>query len=278
MIGYNEVLYLNIMSEDYKKIANDARKKVLQMAHLGQTSHIGSNFSCMDIMAVLFSKLNLDKDLEKDRDRFVLSKGWVAASLYYFLAEKGIIPKEDLEEFGKEGSKYIGLSEPEVRGGEGAGGGMGDGLPIALGMALAARRGGESWKTYVLMSDGELDCGTTWECAALAPHQELHNLILSVDCNGFQAMGTKKEVLDMEPLADKWRAFNWDVVEIDGHDYTQIEDALSRIGTAGKPLMIIARTTKGKGVSFFEGKLEWHYKTIDEENYQKALKELTSNN
>src|SRR3989344_5032971 len=111
MIGYNEVLYLNIMSEDYKKIANDARKKVLQMAHLGQTSHIGSNFSCMDIMAVLFSKLNLDKDLEKDRDRFVLSKGWVAASLYYFLAEKGIIPKEDLEEFGKEGSKYIGLAE-----------------------------------------------------------------------------------------------------------------------------------------------------------------------
>jgi len=264
--------------KDYKKIANEARKKVLEMIHKGQTSHVGSNFSCMDIMAVLFSKLNLDKDLKPDRDRFVLSKGWVAAALYYFLSEKGIISKEDLEEFGKEGSKYIGLSEPEVRGVEVAGGAMGHGAPIALGMALAAKRSKESWKTFVLMSDGELDCGTTWECALLAAQQKLDNLAVIVDYNGFQAMGTKKEVLDMEPLADKWRAFNWDVVEIDGHDYTQIEDALSRIGTAGKPLMIIARTTKGKGVSFFEGKLEWHYKTIDEENYQKALKELTSNN
>ena len=172
----------------------------------------------------------------------------------------------------------MGLSEPEVRGVEVAGGAMGHGAPIALGMALAAKRSKESWKTFVLMSDGELDCGTTWECALLAAQQKLDNLAVIVDYNGFQAMGTKKEVLDMEPLADKWRAFNWDVVEIDGHDYTQIEDALSRIGTAGKPLMIIARTTKGKGVSFFEGKLEWHYKTIDEENYQKALKELTSNN
>ena len=248
------------------------------MIHRGQTSHIGSNFSSMDIMAVLFSKLNLDKDLKADRDRFVLSKGWVAAALYYFLSEKGIIPKEDLEEFGKEGSKYIGLSEPEVRGVEVAGGAMGHGLPIALGMALASKRGGESWKTYVLMSDGELDCGTTWECALLAAHQKLNNLMVIVDCNGFQAMGTKKEVLDMEPLADKWRAFNWEVVEIDGHDYGQIESALNRMGTSEKPLMVIAKTTKGKGVSFFEGKLEWHYKTIDEENYQKALAELNKSN
>jgi len=260
--------------EDYKKIANDARKEILKMVHLGQTSHIGSNFSCIDIMTVLFSKLNLDKNVKLDRDRFVLSKGWVASALYYFLAQKGIIPKEDLEQFGKEGSKYIGLSEPDVRGVEVAGGAMGHGLPIALGMALAAKRGNESWKTYVLMSDGELDCGTTWECALLAAQQKLDNLAVIVDCNGFQAMGTKKEVLDMEPLADKWRAFNWDVVEIDGHDYSQIENALDQIGAAGKPLMIIAKTIKGKGVSFFEGKLEWHYKTIDQEHYQKALIEL----
>ncbi len=261
--------------QDYQKIANDARKKVLEMVCKGQTSHIGSNFSAIDIMTVLFSKLNLDKDLKPDRDRFVLSKGWVASALYYFLAEKGIIPKEDLEEFGKEGSKYIGLSEPEVRGVEVAGGAMGHGLPIALGMALAAKRGKEFWKTYVLMSDGELDCGTTWECALLAAQQKLDNLVVIVDYNGFQAMGAKKEVIDMEPLADKWRAFNWDVVEIDGHDYEQIEHALEHVGAKGMPLMIIAKTTKGKGVSFFEGKLEWHYKTIDEENYQKALTELS---
>ncbi|OGZ63815.1 MAG: hypothetical protein A3A98_00820 [Candidatus Staskawiczbacteria bacterium RIFCSPLOWO2_01_FULL_40_39] len=262
----------------YKKIANDARKKVLEMIHNGQTSHIGSNFSAIDIMAVLFSKLNLDKDLKPNRDRFVLSKGWVAAALYYFLSEKGIIPKEDLEEFGKEGSKYIGLSEPAVRGVEAAGGAMGHGLPIALGMALAAKRGGESWKTYVLMSDGELDCGTTWECALLAAHQKLNNLTVIVDSNGFQAMGTKQEVLDVEPLPEKWRAFNWDVVEIDGHNYREISDALDRAGTGEKPLMIIARTLKGRGVSFFEGKLEWHYKTIDAENYQKALIELNTLN
>ena len=260
--------------QNYQKIATDARKKVLEMIHHGQTSHIGSNFSSVDLMAVLFSKLHLDKDLKPDRDRFVLSKGWVAASLYYFLAEKGIIPKEDLEEFGKEGSKYIGLSEPEVRGVEMSGGAMGHGLPIALGMALAAKRGQESWKTYVLMSDGELDCGTTWECALLAAQQKLNNLTVMIDCNGFQAMGTKKEVLDMEPLADKWQAFNWDVVEIDGHDYNQISSALDKAGKGKKPLMIIAKTTKGKGVSFFEGKLEWHYKTIDQEHYKNALEEL----
>ncbi len=266
---------LLIQMENYKKIANDARKKVLQMIHFGQTSHVGSNFSCLDIMAVLFSKLNLDKDLKPDRDRFVLSKGWVAASLYYFLAQKGIIPTEDLEEFGKEGSKYIGLAEPEVRGVEISSGAMGHGLPIALGMALAAKRSQESWKTYVLMSDGELDCGTTWECALLAAQQKLDNLTVIVDYNGFQAMGTKQEVLDMEPLAEKWRAFNWDVIEIDGHDYGQIESALDK--KHDRPLMIIAKTKKGAGVSFFEGKLEWHYKTIDQENYQKALTELNAN-
>lgn len=264
---------------DYKKIANDARKKVLEMIHKGQTSHIGSNFSCIDILAVLFSKLNLDKDLKPDRDRFVLSKGWVAAAMYYFLSEKGIIPKEDLELFGKDGSKYIGLSEPEVRGVEVAGGAMGHGLPIAVGMALASQRAGHppagGWKTYVLMSDGELDCGTTWECALLAPHQKLNNLTVIIDCNGFQAMGTKKEVLDMEPLADKWKAFNWDVAEIDGHDYKQIDQALDRAGKTEKPLVIIARTIKGSGggtkCTLFENKLEWHYKNVDAQTYKQAL-------
>lgn len=260
---------------DYAYIANEARKKVLEMVHKGQTSHIGSNFSAIDIMAILFSKLHLDKDLKPDRDRFVLSKGWVAAALYYFLSEKGVIPREDLEEFGKEGSKYIGLAEPHVRGVEVSGGAMGHGLPIALGMAIAAQRGGESWKTYVLMSDGELDCGTTWECALLAAHQQLGNLTVIVDNNGFQAMGTTKEVLDVEPLAEKWKAFHWEVVEIDGHNYEHIEKALDKAGTTRRPLMIIARTTKGSGgqtaCNIFENKLEWHYKNVDKETYDRAL-------
>ena len=262
--------------EDYKKIANNARKKVLEMIHLAGTSHIGSNFSCMDVLAVLFSKLNLDKNLKEDRDRFILSKGWAAASLYYFLSEKGVIPKEDLETYCRADSKYIGLAEPDVRGVEVAGGAMGHGLPMGLGMALGAKLSGEKWQTYVLMSDGELDCGTTWECAALAPQHALNNLTVIVDCNDFQAMGETKAVLNIEPLADKWKAFNWDVVEINGHDYKQIEDAINASfkETRKKPLVIIARTIKGKGVSFFERKLEWHYKNIDQENYIKALTEL----
>ena len=262
--------------EDYKNIANEARKKTLEMIHLAGTSHIGSNFSCIDILAVLFSKLNLDKDLRDDRDRFILSKGWAAASLYHFLSEKGVIPKEDLKTYCQPGSKYIGLAEPDVRGVEVAGGSMGHGLPVALGMALGAKLSEEKWKTYVLMSDGELDCGTTWECAALAPQHELNNLTVIIDCNSFQAMGMTKEVLNMEPLADKWKAFNWDVIEIDGHDYGQIDKALDATSRykSKKPLVIIARTTKGKGVSFFEGKLEWHYKNVDNENYIKALNEL----
>ena len=264
--------------EDYKKIANDARKKVLEMIHLAGTSHIGSNFSCIDVMAVLFSKLNLDKDLKEDRDRFILSKGWAAASLFYFLSEKGIIPKEDLATYCQPGSKYIGLAEPDIRGVEAAGGSMGHGLPIGLGMALGAKLSDAKWKTVVLMSDGELDCGTTWECAALAPQHELNNLTVIIDCNSFQAMGKTAEVLNMEPLADKWKAFNWEVLEIDGHNYKQIEKGIdySFSEKRKKPLVIITRTTKGKGVSFFEGKLEWHYKNVDQENYDKALAELNN--
>ncbi|MFA6190259.1 MAG: transketolase [Candidatus Staskawiczbacteria bacterium] len=262
--------------KDYKKIANDARKKVLEMVHLSGASHIGSNFSCIDVLSVLFSKLNIDKNLSKDRDRFLLSKGWAAASLYYFLSKKGVIPKEDLETYARPGSKYIGLAEPDIRGVEVAGGAMGHGLPIALGMALAAKLSEEKWKTYVLMSDGELDCGTTWESAALAAQHKLNNLTVIVDCNNFQAMGATKEVLNMEPLVDKWKAFNWDVIEINGHDYKEIEKAINYSFSSArkKPLVIIARTVKGKGVSFFEKKLEWHYKNIDKENYIKALKEL----
>ena len=259
--------------EDYKKLASECRKVVLKMVHLAGTSHIGSNFSCIDVLVVLFSKLNIDKNLKENRDRFILSKGWAAASLYYFLAEKGIIPKEDLETYCIGDSKYIGLAEPGIRGVEVAGGAMGHGTPMALGMALGAKLAGESWKTYVLMSDGELDCGTTWESAALAAHHKLSNLTLIIDVNGFQAMGKKNEVLNMHPLVDKFRSFNWEVIEIDGHDYQQIEWALET-PRKDKPVVIIANTIKGKGVSFFEGKLEWHYKNVNDEDYSKALKEL----
>ncbi len=262
-------------SSAYKKKATDARKKVIEMVYKAQTSHIGSNLSSIDILTVLYMGVvqNLDKDLRQDRDRVIASKGWIAASMYYFLAEKGIIPKEDLETYCKPGSKYIGLAEPYVKGIEAAGGAMGHGLPMGTGMAFGAKRAGETWHTYMLMSDGEMDCGTTWECALIAAHHRLDNLTVIVDYNKWQAIGRTNEILNLEPLGDKWKAFGWEVLEIDGHDYEQIETALKH-PTKDKPFVIIAHTVKGKGVSEMEDKIEWHYRNIPADVYQRAMEEL----
>lgn len=262
--------------ENYKEIAQEARKTVLRLIYQAQTSHIGSNFSCLDILTVLYSIANIDKDLKEDRDRIVISKGWVAASVYYFLAKKGIIPKEDLETYCKNGSKYIGLVEPDVRGVEAAGGSMGFGLPFGVGFALAKKIKKEKGKAFVLMSDGEMQIGTTWESALIAAHHKLDNLVVIVDFNGLQAMGKVKDILNIEPLKDKWKAFGWEVREIDGHNFEEIEKAL--VGhQEGKPIVIIARTVKGRGVSFMEGENIWHYKSPSDGEYQRALKELESN-
>lgn len=263
------------MVENYKKTALEARKKVLEMIYRAQTSHIGSNFSSIDVLTVLYSIADIDKDLKEDRDRIVVSKGWVAASVYFFLAEKGIIPKGDLETYCKEGSKYIGLVEPSVRGVEAAGGSMGFGLPFGIGFALAKKIKKEKGRVFVLMSDGEMDCGTTWESALIGAHHELDNLVVVVDFNGLQAMGKVKEILNIEPLKDKWQAFGWEVREIDGHNFKEIEKFLLE-PVSQKPVVIIARTIKGKGVSFMEGNNTYHYKAPSDEEYQKALKELNA--
>lgn len=261
--------------QNYKKIANEARKTVLRLIYQAQTSHIGSNFSCVDILSVLYNIADIDKDLKEDRDRIVISKGWVAASIYYFLSEKGIIPKEDLESYCKDDSKYIGLVEPSVRGVEAAGGSMGFGLPFGVGFALAKKVKKEKGKAFVLMSDGEMDCGTSWESALIASHHKLDNLFVMVDFNGLQAMGKVKEILNVEPLKDKWQAFGWEVREIDGHNFEEIKESLS--SPSEKPVIIIAKTIKGKGVSFMEGNNLYHYKAPSDEEYQKALEELESN-
>jgi len=192
--------------------------------------------------------------------------------MYVFLSRKGIIPEEDLKSFCKDGSKYIGLAEPNIRGVEAAGGSMGFGLPFGIGFALAKKIKKEKGKTFVLMSDGEMDCGTTWESALIATHNKLDNLFVIVDTNGFQAMGKTKEILNIEPLKDKWEAFGWEVREIDGHNFEEIEKALT--SSSEKPVMIIAKTIKGKGISPMEGNNIWHYKAPSEEEYKKALEEL----
>ncbi len=263
--------------KEYKKIAQDARKTVLETIYRAQTSHIGSNFSALDILTVIYSIANTDKDLKQDRDRIVISKGWIAASIYYFLIKKGIIPEQALEEYCKDGSDYIGLVEPNVRGVEAAGGSMGFGLPFGVGFALAKKIKKEKGRVFVLMSDGEMDIGTTWESAMIAAHQKLDNLTVVVDYNKFQAMGKTNEILNIEPLIDKWKAFNWRTEEINGHNFKEIHNSLEYKENQKLPKVIIAHTIKGKGVSFMEGNNVYHYANITKQEYFKALKEIELN-
>ena len=244
----------------------------MELIFKAQTSHIGSLMSCADIMAVLFEKIDLNKD------KFVLSAGWKACLLYFHLWRKGRITEEELNSYCQPGSKFIGLAEPIIPEIPAAGGSMGFGLPFGVGFALSKKIKKEEGKIYVLMSDGEMDCGTTWESVLIAAHHKLDNLVVIVDFNGLQAMGRVKDILNIEPLKDKWQAFGWEVREIDGHNFKEIEKALAESAPEeGKPRVIIARTIKGKGVSFMEGNNLYHYKAPSDEEYQKALKELESN-
>lgn len=255
-----------MMKENYATIAQGSRKKCLELVYKAQTSHIGSLFSCADIMAVLFEKIDLNKD------RFILSAGWKACMLYYHLWRKGRITEEELNSYCQEGSKFIGLAEPIIPEIPIAGGSMGLSFPGAIGIALAKKLKGEEGKVYVLMSDGEMQIGTTWESALIASHHKLDNLVVMVDNNGFQAMGSTKDILDIPRLRAIWKNIGWICGEIDGHDYRSIEGFLNRI--KGFPTCMIANTTKGKGVSFMENNNLYHYKQLSEEEYRSALKEL----
>lgn len=255
--------YMEIL---YKEQAQKARSKVLEMLYESQMSHAGSNLSCIDLLTVLFAKTDLAKE------KIIFSKGWAAAAAYYFLAQKGVIPEADLDTYCKPDSKLIGLVEPGVPGIHFAGGSMSMGIAAGIGFALAKRLHKEQGNIYVLESDGAMDGGITWESALIAAHQKLGNLVVLLDANGLQAMGKNEDVLNLEPLVDKWKSFNWDVTEIDGHDYAQIEKALT--GSHSKPHIIIARTTKGKGVSFMENQNLYHYKKLSQDEYEKAQQEL----
>ena len=252
----------------YQKKALEARRKVLEMVHVAGTSHIASNFSVIDIATVLYENL-------KEEDRVVWSKGWASASIYYFLAQQGKIPKEDLDKFAKEEDgeiKYLGLAETTVNGVLANGGSVGHGLSIATGIALAKKRAGEKGNVYCIMSDGELNEGSVWEAIMFAAHHKLDNLVAIIDVNKWQAMGKTSEVMNLEPLEKRWEAFGWWPRRIDGHNHKEIETAISVPNF--RPTVIIADTIKGKGVSFFEDHLLYHYKHVDKDDYEKALKEL----
>ena len=257
---------------DYQTISKKIRKTVLLMIHKAQTSHISSNFGCIDLLTVLY--LN-----KKPEDEIIISKGWVAATIYALLAETGVIPKKDLKRYCKPNeTKYIGLAEP-MEGIKCAGGSMQIGVGMAVGCALAKKLKGEKGKVYVVESDGGMNGGIIWESLAIASHHRLNNLILITELNGLQAMGKTEEILNMNPLDEKLKAFGCEVRKVDGNNHDSIERALSYpVLYKDKPIAIIAKTIKGKGVSFFEADNKWHYLHVDKNDYKLAMEELNASN
>jgi len=264
--------------ETCRSLAKRIRAHALRMTCRAKSSHIGSSLSIADLLAVLYSEvLRIDPTRPDwpDRDRFILSKGHAAAAVYAALAESGFFPLEWLDTFYTDGSRLAGHVTYSVPGIEASTGSLGHGLSIGCGMALAGKRDNQPYRVFALLSDGECDEGSTWESALFAPHHQLDNLIAIVDYNKIQSFGDVKDVLDLEPLAEKWQAFGWAAREIDGHDVGQIEDALRNVPfKPGRPSCIVAHTVKGKGVSFMEGKLAWHYQPPSDDELRRALAEL----
>jgi len=264
-----------------KNKAREIRKNIIKMLGEAGSGHPGGSLSSADIVAVLyFHELRLDPNRPDwpDRDRFVLSKGHAAPVLYAALAERGFFPVEELMTLRKLDSRLQG--HPDMRklpGVEMSTGSLGQGLSAANGMALAARLDHKNYRVYALLGDGELDEGMVWEAAMASAHYKLDNLTAFVDHNGLQIDGPITEVMSPEPVADKWRAFGWHVLNIDGHDIKQIIDALNEAKTVkGKPTMIIAETVKGKGVSFMENQVGWHGVAPKPGEVERALAELDS--
>ncbi len=259
--------------------ANQLRKDILTMIARAGSGHPGGSLSIVDILAVLYYKvmrLRPQEPLWPERDRFVLSKGHACPALYAVLADKGFFPREYLARLRQLGSPLQG--HPDMRktpGVDFSTGSLGQGLSAANGMALAARLQEASWRVYVVLGDGEIQEGQVWEAAMSAAHYGLSNLTAFLDYNGLQIDGTVREIMCPEPLAEKWRAFGWHVLEIDGHDHAAILEAVRRSQLENhRPSMIIARTIKGKGVSFMEDQVSWHGKAPSEELLQNALREL----
>lgn len=264
---------------DTAALARRIRLDVVRMTNRGKSSHVGSALSIADIVAALYgAALDVDpaNPLKPDRDRFLLSKGHAGAAVYAALAETGFFDAALLEQHYQNGSIFSGhVSHKGVPGVELSTGALGHGLNVATGMALAAKRAGERWRAFALLSDGECDEGSTWEAAMFAAHHKLDNLIAVVDYNKLQSLAHVDETLALEPFADKWRAFGWSIEEVDGHDHARLLAAFERLPfTPELPSVVIAHTTKGKGVSFMENQVAWHYRTPLGADFDAAIAEL----
>ena len=270
------------MNEDIKRIstlARTIRRHAIQMTHRGHAAHVGSSLSMADLLAVLYGGvLAVDPKNPSwpDRDRFILSKGHACAGTYAALAETGFFPLSWLESFYTDGAKLTGhLTTSGIPGVELSTGSLGHGLPVAGGMALVGKRDGHPWRVFALLSDGECDEGSTWEAILFAGHNKLDNLTAIIDYNGIQSLGRTSEIMELEPFAKKWEDFGWAVREVGGHDIPKLLSTLGEVPFAkNKPSVVIAKTIKGKGVSFMEDSLLWHYRNPSKEEMELALKEL----
>jgi transketolase len=258
---------------------HELRKTVLRMAFSGSTVHVGCAFSIIEILAVLYRQHlrypnNDPQALE--RDYLVLSKGHGVMAQYACLYEKGWLTQLDIENYFKDGSTLKGLSDAHVVGCEVTSGSLGHGLSVGVGMALAAKLNKSDQCCYAIVGDGEMNEGTMWEALLFSTHQALDNLFVIVDENGFQAMGTTSEVLQLGSLKDKFSAFGFEAVSVDGHDEAALDSAVTQLknNKNGKPKAIIARTIKGKGVSFMENQNIWHYTRLNNETFALAMSEL----
>jgi len=257
------------------------RLRALDMIHRVGSGHPGGSLSSADILAVLyFHHLHLDSEQPDwpDRDRFVASKGHCAPALYAALAAAGFIGEAELAGFRQLGGSLQGHPDmTKTPGVDISTGSLGHGISVGIGIALGARLSGRRFRSYVLIGDGECNEGQNWEAAMAAAKYDLDNLTGICDCNGVQLDGTVGDIMPIEPLGDKWRAFGWEVVEANGHDVGEIADALDAAASVrGRPTMTLAHTVKGKGVSYMEGRFEWHGKAPDDEQYRQAVDEVSA--
>lgn len=262
-----------------KNLARTLRKDVLKMVMISREGHLGAAFSCMEILTTLyFNVLNIDpsKPAWDNRDRFIMSKGHGCFAQYAVLARRGFYPVELLLSIKKKDTLFGGHPDRDkVPGIDVSTGSLGHGLSIGAGMALADKKDGKSSRVFVLLGDGECQEGSVWEAAMFASGYDLDNLIVIVDANSLQAIGKTGDIIPMEPFTSKWKSFGWEVKEIDGHDYREILPAFDNIpNTPGVPTAIIARTVKGKGVSYMENEIMWHARAVTEDEYKKAVIEL----
>jgi transketolase len=251
------------------------RLRILEQSHRAGVGHIGSALSIADILAVLFG--GVLRGQGEDRERFVLSKGHAVLALYAALCEVGQIDQSMLDTYCGEGSPLGAHPEHTLEGIDFSTGSLGHGLSVAAGAALAARLGGSDRRTFVLLSDAELNEGSVWEAAMFAAHHRLGSLVAIVDLNGQQALGYTRDVMDLEPLDARWRSFGWSVQEVDGHDLDGLRLAIESLDPhSSRPHILLARTTFGRGVSFMESQISWHYLPLSDEQFAQAVEEVSS--